>query len=413
MGLTEAERLIESDVRELIRKSSIDPLAQQNEAKELIYKALRSYEQQMVRGLVPRIEGTDQLVNTLFDRVCGFGEIQQYLDDPSIEEIWINSPTEVFVARAGESELTGLILSEEQIRALVERMLKTSGRRLDLSTPFVDSSLPDGSRLHVAIPDVTRKHWSINIRKFIARATRLTDLVKLGSLSSDAAKFLDAAVASGLNVLVSGATQSGKTTMLNCLAASIGMRERVITCEEIFELKIPLRDVVNMQCRQPNLEGQGEIPLRRLVKEALRMRPDRLIIGEVREAESLDMLIALNSGLPGLCTIHANSARDAITKMCTLPLLAGENISSSFVVPTVASCFDLVVHCTRDLHGKRQVREIIAIGNRVENGVIETTTLFKRDGDRLICVASEVPSPEKFHYAGFVPDQLLNFEEAD
>lgn len=223
------------------------------------------------------------------------------------------------MARAGESELTGLTLSEEQIRALVERMLKTSGRRLDLSTPFVDSSLPDGSRLHVAIPDVTRRHWAINIRKFIARATRLSDLVKLGSLSADAAKFLDAAVASGLNCLISGATQAGKTTMLNCLSASIGMRERVITCEEIFELKIPLRDVVNLQCRQPNLEGHGEIPLRRLVKEALRMRPDRLIIGEVREAESLDMLIALNSGLPGLCTIHANSARDAVTKMCTLP----------------------------------------------------------------------------------------------
>lgn len=206
MVISEAERLIESDVRNLIRQSSLDPLAQQSEAKELIYKALQSYEQQMVRGLVPRIENTDQLVNTLFDRVCGFGEIQQYLDDPSIEEIWINSPTEVFVARAGESELTGLSLSEEQIRALVERMLKTSGRRLDLSTPFVDSSLPDGSRLHVAIPDVTRKYWSINIRKFIARATRLNDLVKLGSLSFEAAKFLDAAVASGLNVLVSGAT---------------------------------------------------------------------------------------------------------------------------------------------------------------------------------------------------------------
>lgn len=411
MSITEAERLIESDVRELIRKSSIDPLAQQSEAKELIHQAILSYEQQMMRGIVPRIENTGQLVNTLFDRVCGFGEIQQYLDDPSIEEIWINSPTEVFVARAGESELTGLSLSEEQIRALVERMLKTSGRRLDLSTPFVDSSLPDGSRLHVAIPDVTRKYWSINIRKFIARATRLADLVKLGSLSPEAAKFLDVSVASGLNVLVSGATQSGKTTMLNCLASSIGMRERVITCEEIFELKIPLRDVVNMQCRQPNLEGKGEIPLRRLVKEALRMRPDRLIIGEVREAESLDMLIALNSGLPGLCTIHANSARDAITKMCTLPLLAGENISSSFVVPTVASCFDLVVHCTRDLRGKRQVREIIAIGNRVENGVIETTTLFKRDGERLVCTASEVPSPEKFQYAGFSPELLLNFED--
>lgn len=258
------------------------------------------------------------------------------------------------------------------------------------------------------IPDITRKHWSVNIRKFIARATRLNDLVKLGSLSPEAARFLDAAIASGLNVLISGATQAGKTTMLNCLAASIGMRERVVTCEEIFELKIPLRDVVSMQCRQPNLEGHGEIPLRRLVKEALRMRPDRLIIGEVREAESLDMLIALNSGLPGLCTIHANSARDAITKICTLPLLAGDNISSSFVVPTVASCFDLVVHCTRDLQGKRRVEEIVAVGNRVEGGIIETSTLFTQREGRLACVASETPSQDKFRRAGFSPETLLN-----
>lgn len=300
MSTVQAEELVEADVRDLIRRSSIDPLVQQVEAKELIQQAIAEYERQMLRGVVPRLENADSLISSLFDKVCGFGEIQQYLDDSSVEEIWINAPDEIFVARAGESELTGLTLSEEQVRALVERMLKTSGRRLDLSTPFVDSSLPDGSRLHVAIPDVTRRHWAINIRKFIARATRLSDLVKLGSLSLDAAKFLDAAVASGLNCLVSGATQAGKTTMLNCLSASIGMRERVITCEEIFELKIPLRDVVNLQCRQPNLEGNGEIPLRRLVKEALRMRPDRLIIGEVREAESLDMLIALNSGLPGL-----------------------------------------------------------------------------------------------------------------
>ncbi|WP_326502512.1 CpaF family protein [Rothia nasimurium] len=412
MSIAQAEELVEADVRDLIRRSSIDPLVQQAEAKELIQQAIAEYERQMLRGIVPRLENADSLISSLFDKVCGFGEIQQYLDDSSVEEIWINAPDEIFVARAGESELTGLTLSEEQIRALVERMLKTSGRRLDLSTPFVDSSLPDGSRLHVAIPDVTRRHWAINIRKFIARATRLSDLVKLGSLSLDAAKFLDAAVASGLNCLVSGATQAGKTTMLNCLSASIGMRERVITCEEIFELKIPLRDVVNLQCRQPNLEGHGEIPLRRLVKEALRMRPDRLIIGEVREAESLDMLIALNSGLPGLCTIHANSARDAITKMCTLPLLAGDNISSSFVVPTVASCFDLVVHCDRNLRGKRQVREILAVGNRVENGVIETSTLFRREGDQLVCVASEVPSPEKFIRAGYAPETLLNCEGA-
>ena len=225
-------------------------------------------------------------------------------------------------------------------------MLKCSGRRLDMSSPFVDAALPDGSRLHVVIPDITRSHWAVNIRKFVARASRLEHLVELGSLSPQAASFLAAAVASGLNILVSGATQAGKTTMLNCLAASIGSRERVITVEEIFELQFPLRDVVGLQCRQANLEGEGEIPLRRLVKEALRMRPDRLIVGEVREAESLDMLIALNSGMPGMCTIHANSAHDAITKLCTLPLLAGETLGS-FVVPTVASCIDLVVHCSR------------------------------------------------------------------
>ena len=140
-----------------------------------------------------------------------------------------------------------------------------------------------------------------------------------------------------------------------------------------------MRDVVGLQCRQPNLEGHGEIPLRRLVKEALRMRPDRLIVGEVREAEALDMLVALNSGLAGMCTIHANSASDALTKLCTLPLLAGENISRSFVVPTVATCIDLVVHCERDREGRRRVREILSVGSRVEEGVIETSILFRRD----------------------------------
>ena len=206
------------------------------------------------------------------------------------------------------------------------------------------------------IPDITRKHTSINIRKFVVRARRLPDLVRMNSLSAGAASLLHAAVESGMNILVSGATQAGKTTMLNCLSASIPPRERVITAEEILSSRFPLRDVVGLKCRQPNLEGTGAIELRRLVKEALRMRPDRILIGEVREAESLDMLIdALNAGLPGMCTIHANSARDAVTKICTLPLLAGENISSAFVVPTVASRFDIVVHCGRDSRGQRQV----------------------------------------------------------
>lgn len=411
-GQTETEEKLEAQVRDLIRQDNLDPLLEQERALGMIKQVLNSYDDQAARLGLASLQDREGVLARLFNRICGFGDLQDYLDDPEVEEIWINSPQEIFVARAGESELTGLTMTDEAVRSLVERMLKTSGRRLDLSTPFVDSSLPDGSRLHVAIPDVTRRHWAVNIRKFVARASKLSDLVKLNSLSPAAANFLDAAVASGLNILVSGATQAGKTTMLNCLSASIGMRERVITCEEIFELKIPLRDVVNLQCRQPNLEGQGEIPLRRLVKEALRMRPDRLIIGEVREAESLDMLIALNSGLPGLCTIHANSARDAITKICTLPLLAGENISSSFVVPTVASCFDLVVHCNRDRQGRRRVQEIVAIGQRVEKGVIETSKVFELRDNQLICLASELPSAHKFTQAGYQPEVLLAGSEA-
>jgi len=197
----------------------------------------------------------------------------------------------VFVARRGRSELTTTILNDGQVRDLVEKMLKTTGRRVDLSTPFVDAMLPDGSRLHVVIPDITRKHWSVNIRKFVLSANSLDELLDLGTLTPQAAGFLEGAVAAGLNIIVAGGTQAGKTTLLNCLAAAIPGRERVITCEEVFELTIPLPDVVSMQTRQPNLEGTGEILLRRLVKEALRMRPDRIIVGEVRQEECLDLLM--------------------------------------------------------------------------------------------------------------------------
>jgi pilus assembly protein CpaF len=280
-------------------------------------------------------------------------------------------------------------------------MLKSSGRRIDLSSPFVDAMLADGSRLHVVIPDVTRRHWSVNIRKFVARAHTLDQLVGLDALTSEAARFLEAAVAAGLNVIVAGGTQAGKTTMLNCLAAAIPARERVITCEEVFELQLPLPDVVAMQTRQPSLEGTGEIRLRRLVKEALRMRPDRIIVGEVRQEECLDLLIALNSGLPGMCSLHANSGREAITKLCTLPLLAGENVGHSFVVPTVAASVDLVVHLERDRRGHRQVREIVAVPGRVEGDTIETAELFVRRAGVLVRCDGWPPHADRFAAAGF------------
>ena len=408
----DAATLLHTEIRELVRRRGLDPLTQTEALEDLAAQAGADYVRRADAGLVPPLPDPAGAQAAAVDALAGMGPLQPYLDDESIEEIWVNSPGRVFVARSGRPELTTTILEDEHLRILVERMLRASGRRLDLSAPFVDASLPDGSRLHAVIPDITRRHTSINIRKFVVRARRLPDLVRMNSLSAGAASLLHAAVESGMNILVSGATQSGKTTMLNCLSASIPPRERVVTCEEIFELSVPLRDVVGMQCRQPNLEGTGAIELRRLVKEALRMRPDRILIGEVREAESLDMLIALNAGLPGMCTIHANSARDAVTKICTLPLLAGENISSSFVVPTVASCFDIVVHCGRDTRGQRRVEEISMLGGRVEDGVIEMSPLFVRRDGRMVCVALELPNAERWVRAGHRPEQVLALAKA-
>ena len=336
----------------------------------------------------------------LMEAVAGFGPLQAYLDDPSVEEIWINEPSKVFVARHGRPELTPTFLTEQQVHDLVERMLRSSGRRVDLSSPFVDASLPDGSRLHVAIPDITRRHWAVNIRKFVVAADDLQDMVRLGSLTEQAARFLEAAVASGLNILVAGGTQAGKTTMLNCLAAAVPAHERVVTCEEVFELRVNLRDVASMQCRQASLEGTGEVPLRRLVKEALRMRPGRIIVGEVRQEESLDLLIALNSGLPGMATVHANSAREAVTKVCTLPLLAGPNVSSAFVVPTVASSIDLVVQLGLEADGSRRVREVVALPGRVEGDVVEVADIFVRREGRLERADGYPPHADRFERAG-------------
>lgn len=406
----DAAGIIEAEARELIRRRGLDARADQLEP--LIREVVADYDRRTASGAVPPLRDPDAIIAQVAAGIGGFGPLQEMLDDPSIEEIWVNSPSEVFYARDGRSELTTLVLTDDEVRGIVERMLVSSGRRLDMSTPFVDALLPDGSRLHVVIPSVTRRHWAVNIRKFVASAHDLDGLVALGSLTPQAARFLDAAVGAGLNVITSGATGAGKTTFLGCLAQSIGPRERVVTIEEVFELNLGLRDVVSMQTRQANLEGRGEISMRRLVKEALRMRPGRIIVGEVREAESLDMLIALNSGLPGLATIHANSARDAVTKLCTLPLLAGENISSRFVVPTVASAVDLVVHLDILPDGRRRVREILGLSGRVEDEVIEVSELFSRRGDRLVRGDGQPPHPERFERRGHDLAGMLDSREA-
>jgi pilus assembly protein CpaF len=368
--------LVAERVRERLRAERADPARDPEFAAQLARAEVRRHNDfALARGLAP-VDDEAACVREVLASVAGFGPLQPYLDDPSVEELWINAPDRIFVARGGVPERTPLTLSDSAVRDLVERMLQSSGRRVDLSQPFVDASLPDGSRLHVVIPDITRRHWAVNVRKFLPAFRDLDRLVQAGSLTPAAAELLRAAMADGSSVLVSGATHTGKTTLLGALIAACPPEHRIVTVEETFELAVALPDLVALQGRQPSLEGTGEVTLRRLVKEALRMRPDRLVVGEVRDAEALDLLLALNTGVPGAGTIHANSAREALAKLAALPLLAGRNIDAAFVLPAVAASVDLVVHCERDAAGRRRVAEIAAPSG-VDDGVITARTLYR------------------------------------
>lgn len=413
MAVSQAEahgelvELLDQQVRALVRREAVDPQRDAPIVRRIAEGVVRDHDERSLTGVVAPVPDIDAVVEELVARVSGFGPLQPFLDDPTIEEIWINDPSRVFIARNGRHELTNLMLSTAQVQELVERMLKSSGRRIDISQPFVDAMLPDGHRLHVVLEGISRGFSAVNIRKFMLRAARLTDLVELGSLSPRAAAFLEASVRAGLNILVAGGTQAGKTTLLNCLASAIPGGDRVISAEEVFELRFPHPDWVPLQTRQSGLEGTGEIRLRNLVKESLRMRPSRIIVGEVRAEECLDLLLALNAGLPGMCTIHANSARESLVKMCTLPLLAGENISAKFVVPTVASSVDLVVHLGIDTHGVRTVHEIVGVPGRVENDIIETESIFERRGAELRRTNGMPPRPELYERVGIDVRRIL------
>lgn len=389
--------LVEQDVRELLARRDL-PLDDDLLLRALVDEVVADYRERYLSGGLPPL--AEREVALLQQRIVGFGAVTPLLEDPEVEEIWVNEPGRVFAARRGEHELTGVVLEARDVEELVERMLARAGRRLDRAQPFVDARLPDGSRLHVAIPPITN-HWSINIRKFVGlRAQSLDELVSLGSCSPSAARFLEAAVRAGLSIVVAGAVGAGKTTLLNCLLGAVPARDRIVTCEEVFELRIERPDVVAMQCRQANLEGEGAVTLRDLVRESLRMRPDRIVIGEVRGAESLDMLLALNSGAVGMTSVHANSAREALRKLTTLPLLAGENIDRRFVAATVAACVDLVVFCRRTSSG-REVTEILSVGEQVGDGLdLNSGAIFEGAGRTLAWTGEYPAARDKFVDSG-------------
>ena len=367
-------------VRDRLREEQADPLRHPDRAAAVALAEVRRHNDFALARGWELVDDEAACVHEVLARVSGYGPLQALLDDPGVEEIWINDPATVYVARAGRSERAPIRLTDEAVRDLVERMLHATGRRVDLSQPFVDASLPDGSRLHVVIPDVTRAHYAVNIRKFLTTHRRLGDLVAAGSMPARIAALLADAMAEGRNVLVSGATHAGKTTLLSALIGACPPAQRIVTVEETFELAVAAPDIVALQGRQPSLEGTGAVSLRRLVKEALRMRPDRLVVGEVRDAEALDLLLALNTGVPGAATIHANSAHDALRRLAALPLLAGRNIVAGFVLPAFAASVVLVVHCRRGADGRRFVEEVVDVTGEVIDDAVQTRPLYRASG---------------------------------
>ncbi|PVW06333.1 pilus assembly protein CpaF [Microbacterium sp. Gd 4-13] len=364
-------------VRERLRAEESDPARDPEYAERVIRSEVRRHNDFALARGIPPVDDEGACVRDVLAQLTGYGPLQAYLDDPTVEEVWLNAPDRVFVARGGVAERVPVSLTDSAVRDLVERMLHTSGRRVDLSQPFVDASLPDGSRLHVVIPDITRRHWAVNIRKFLPAFRDVGRLVATGSLAPEAADLLVDAMRQGRSILVSGPTHAGKTTLLAALVAASARSQRIVTVEETFELAIDAPDLVALQGRQPSLEGGGEVTLRRLVKEALRMRPDRVVVGEVRDAEALDLLLALNTGVPGAATIHANSAAEALAKLAALPLLAGRNIDAQFVLSAVARSVHLVAHCGRDARGRRRVLEIVTPTGRLVGDAAEVRSLYR------------------------------------
>jgi pilus assembly protein CpaF len=308
-------------------------------------------------------EEREQIQREIADDILGYGPLEPFLRDDSISEVMVNGAANIYVEREGKIVRTpSAFLDDKHVLRIIDRIVSLVGRRIDESSPLVDARLPDGSRVNAIIPPLSLNGPSLTIRKFARDPFTIDDLVAMGTLSPKAGVLLTAAVQGKLNVLISGGTGTGKTTLLNALSAYVPNDERVVTIEDAAELQLQQEHVVRLESRPPNTEGSGEITIRDLVRNALRMRPDRIIVGEVRGPETLDMLQAMNTGHDGsLTTIHANSPRDALARLEMLVLMAGVDLPLRAIREQIAGAFDVLIHLTRLVDGSRRISHVTEV----------------------------------------------------
>jgi pilus assembly protein CpaF len=346
--------------------------------EDLTERVMRAVMEQLALDRTPLTrEERRQIVADIADDILGYGPLEPFLRDDTVTEIMINGPSRVYVERTGKIEPTdATFVDDAHLMRIIDKIVSQIGRRIDESSPMVDARLPDGSRVNAIIPPLSLRGPTLTIRKFSRDPYTMDDLIEFGSVSSRAAHFLSAAVRGKLNILISGGTGTGKTTLLNAMSAYVPGDERIVTIEDAAELQLQQDHVITLESRPANIEGQGEIRIRELVRNSLRMRPDRIIVGEVRGAETVDMLQAMNTGHEGsLTTIHANSPRDALARLETLVLTAGVELPLRAIREQISSAFDLLVQIQRLVDGSRRLTHVTEV-LRMESDVVTLQDIF-------------------------------------
>jgi pilus assembly protein CpaF len=349
------------------------------------------------RGLA--LADRDRLIQEIADDTLGHGPIESLLQDDTVTEVMVNGPDDVWLERDGKLSKTAIrFIDDHHLRRIINKIVGQVGRRIDESSPMVDARLPDGSRVNAVLPPLSLTGPLLTIRKFSRRRWDLNELRAMGSITAESQEFLERCVRAELNILISGGTGSGKTTLLNAMSGAISDRERIVTIEDAAELRLNQRHVLRLEARPKNVEGQGEVPIRDLVRNSLRMRPDRIIVGEVRGAEALDMLQAMNTGHDGsLSTVHANSARDALSRVESMVLMAGVDFPIRAVRQQLSRAIDVLVHIERFSDGARRVVNITEV-ERMESDMITLQDIFEYHKD-----PGHPESPGVLRYTGLRP----------